>query len=175
MIGLPNDPHPRIRITHRVAYAICFAISAFVAIPFCSRSNADDLATRLTMLEERIERERVKENIPGLAIAVIKDDQVVFAKGFGHTNIKTKDPVTTDTIFGVGSTTKSFTATLVAMLAEEGKLSLDDPVTELLPSFQLRVETGDESVTLRDLLCHRSGYCRMGILSASETPCPARV
>jgi CubicO group peptidase (beta-lactamase class C family) len=104
-----------------------------------------------------------------MAIAVVKDDEVVLAHGFGVTNIDTETPVTPETIFAIGSSTKAFTATLVGMLVDEGKMDWDDPITDYLPYFTLNIESEDESleVTIRDLLCHRTGFVRMGLLFAS--------
>jgi len=108
-----------------------------------------------------------------MAIAVVKDDEVVLAHGFGVANTETKTPVTPETIFAIGSTTKAFTATLVGMLVDDGKMDWDDPVTDYLPYFELDIESEDETaeVAIRDLLSHRTGFCRMGLLFASgEVP-----
>jgi CubicO group peptidase (beta-lactamase class C family) len=145
---------------------MCFGVAIASPAAFAQRSGIDDLATRLTNLEKRIEAERKKLHIPGVAIAVVKDDKVIFAKGFGVSDIETKKPVTPETLFAVGSTTKAFTATLIGMLADESKMSLDDPVDKHIPEFQLKVDTGDNKVTVRDLLCHRTGFTRMSILWA---------
>jgi len=76
--------------------------------------------------------------IPGLAIAVVKDGGVVFAKGYGVREAGKPEPVDTHTLFAIGSTTKAMTAALVGMLVDDQKLAWDDPVTRYLPSFQLK-------------------------------------
>jgi len=76
--------------------------------------------------------------IPGLAIAVVKDDSVVFIKGYGVRELGKPEPVTVHTRFGVMSTTKAFTAMLLAMLADSGKVGWDDPVTNTFPRFSWR-------------------------------------
>ncbi len=128
--------------------------------------ETDDFAARLVALEELLEEERVKNKIPGLAIAVVKDGEVVMAKGFGFSDLEAETPVDSETLFAIGSSTKAFTSTLVAMLVDEGKMDWDDPVTKYLPDFTMDVDTGDQEITLRDLLCHRTGFTRMGLIWA---------
>jgi CubicO group peptidase (beta-lactamase class C family) len=106
-----------------------------------------------------------------MAVAVVKDDEVVLAHGFGVTDIEKETPVTPETLFAIGSTTKAFTTTLIGMLVDEGKMGWDNPVTDYLPYFTLNIDSEDETaeVTIRDLLCHRTGFPRMGLLFASGT------
>ena len=151
-----------------------------VSVGCCSAQEnvsqvTDDFSQRLEKLEELFEEERVKNKIPGLALAVVKDGEVVFAKGFGVSNLEEKKPVDTETLFAIGSSTKSFTSTLVAMLVDEGKMDWDDPVTKYLPDFKMDVDTGDEQITIRDLLCHRTGFTRMGLIWASGSKTRAEV
>jgi len=96
--------------------------------------------------------------VPGLAIVVVKDDSVVFIKGYGVRELGKPDPVTVHTRFGNMSTTKAFTALLVAMLADSGKLSLDDPVTKYVPAVQFADPYVTREITVRDLLTHRVGF-----------------
>ena len=81
--------------------------------------------------------------IPGLAIAVVKDGQLVFAKGYGVRELGKPDLVDTHTLFAIGSTTKAMTAALVGMLVDEKKVAWDEPVTNYLPWFQLKDPVGD--------------------------------
>ena len=110
-------------------------------------------------------------HIPGIAIAVVKDDEVIFARGFGLADLKNETPVTPETVFGIGSATKAFTATLVGMLVDEGEMGWDDPVTRHIPYFTLNADIGDEDsqVTVRDMLSHRTGFTRMGVLWINRT------
>ncbi len=130
--------------------------------------NAKLLEKRLAILSERLEAERVKHHVPGMALVVVQADKVVLARGFGLRDLEAKQPVTTKTSFAIGSTTKAFTAALLQMLADEEKLTLDDRVNKHLPYFQLRDKVANEQVTLRDLLCHRTGLTRMGLLWAAN-------
>ena len=127
------------------------------------------LQRRLDLLAEQLEAKRQEFHIPGMAIAVVKDDQVVMARGFGLADLENNVPVSSDTIFAIGSATKAFTAVLAGMLVDEGRMDWDDPVTDYLPFFTLEVDSQDENaqVTIRDLLSHRTGFPRMEILIAS--------
>jgi len=95
--------------------------------------------------------------IPGLAIAVVKDDQLVFAHGYGVRELGKPDLVDTHTLFAIGSTTKAMTAALVGMLVDEKKVAWDAPVTAYLPWFQLKDPAVTRELTVRDLLTHRAG------------------
>ncbi len=136
-----------------------------------------DLEQRLEQLAEEVERDRAALHVPGLALAIVKDDRVVFARGFGLADLEHERPVTPETLFAIGSSTKAFTATLAGMLADEGRMDLDDPVTKYLPWFELpvRADHGEKTVTLRDLLSHRTGFARMDILWAAGLVPPEEV
>lgn len=103
----------------------------------------------------------MKENqVPGMAIAVVKDGKVILAKGYGYRNVKKKLPVTPDTLFAIGSCTKAFTATLLGMLADDGKLDWETPVRDYLPEFKLKDPVAGQLLNTVDLLTHRSGIPR---------------
>src|ERR1044072_5466430 len=90
-------------------------------------------------------------------------------KGLGHKDFEQKVPVTPDTLFAIGSSSKAFTAMLVAMAADEGKLSLDDSPKKFLPYFKLQDPEADAKITLRDLLSHSSGLNRTDLAWVSGT------
>jgi CubicO group peptidase (beta-lactamase class C family) len=96
-------------------------------------------------------------SVPGLAMAIVKDDAVVFTKGYGVRTLGDPTPVTASTVFGIGSATKAFTAASLAMLVDAGKLQWDDPATKYLPGLQLYDPYVTRELTVRDLLTHRSG------------------
>jgi CubicO group peptidase (beta-lactamase class C family) len=102
--------------------------------------------------------------IPGLAIAVVKDDRLVFAHGYGVRELGKPDLVDTHTLFATGSTTKAMTAALVGMLVDEKKVAWDAPVTTYLPWFQLKDPSVTRELTVRDLLTHRAGLGRADYL-----------
>ncbi|HEY6844541.1 MAG TPA: serine hydrolase, partial [Thermoanaerobaculia bacterium] len=102
--------------------------------------------------------------IPGLAIAVVQNDHVVYMKAFGVKELGNNDPVTPDTLFEIASTTKAFTATALAMLADQKKLSWDDPVHNYVPYFHLDDPCTDALVTVRDIASHHTGVSANDIL-----------
>ena len=95
--------------------------------------------------------------VPGLAVVVVKDDKVVFLDTLGVRDPETNKPVTKDTIFYIASCTKTFVATAIVALAEDGKLDMDAPVKRYLPRFELADAKATESITIRDLLTHAKG------------------
>lgn len=105
---------------------------------------------------------REEYGVPGMAVAMVKDDQVIYARGSGVLEQSGAQAVDADTLFAIGSCTKAFTAAAVGMLAQEGKLSLDDKVTRWLPGFQLYDSIDTREITVRDLLCHRAGLPTFG-------------
>ena len=98
--------------------------------------------------------------LPGLAIAIVKDGEVVYSQGFGKRNVAQNLDVTPQTLFAIGSCSKAFTATAMGILVDEGKLDWDTPVRSYLPTFKLHDPVATEHMTPRDLLCHRSGLPR---------------
>jgi CubicO group peptidase (beta-lactamase class C family) len=111
----------------------------------------------LAGFDEQVSRAVADWRVPGLAVAVVKDGQLVFSKGYGVRELGKPATVDAQTLFAVGSTTKAMTAALVGMLVDEGKLAWDDPVTKHLPWFQLADPYLTREVTVRDLLTHRAG------------------
>ena len=102
--------------------------------------------------------------MPGVAAVIVRDDEVIYLKGAGVRERGKDDPVTPETLFGIGSLTKAFTATAVAQLVDDGAMNWDDPVHKHLPAFRLADPLADRDVTLRDLLCHRTGLVRHDLL-----------
>jgi len=102
--------------------------------------------------------------VPGVAIGIVRNDSVIYTKGYGVRSIRSDAPVDARTLFAIGSNTKSFTAAAIAMLVTEGKMSYDDPVTRFLPWFQLYDPWVTREVTIRDVLAHRIGLGRQEAL-----------
>ncbi|MHA4812116.1 serine hydrolase [Flavitalea flava] len=96
----------------------------------------------------------------GFAIAVVEKNKVIYSKGFGYRDLEKKLPVTPNTLFAIGSCTKAFTASLIGLLDKDGKLSLDKPVRDYLPELKFNNETMNNTITLRDMMCHRTGLTR---------------
>ncbi|MGY3214002.1 serine hydrolase domain-containing protein [Mucilaginibacter sp. HD30] len=129
---------------------VCLAFSVFA-------QRADRSQFIRDSLDIYINRAMTTWRIPGLAVCVVKDNQVVLMKGYGIKEMGLNDQVDENTLFMIGSNTKAFTATALAMLANSGNLSLDDKVTKYFPWFKLDDKAAGEMATVRDLLCHRLG------------------
>ena len=114
----------------------------------------------MTELATLVEEELARFRVPGAAVAVVKDGEVVLARGFGYRDADKESPVTQHTRFPIGSTTKAFTAAAVGTLVDDGVLEWDRPVREYLPGFQLNDPVATRDLTLRDMLSHRSGLPR---------------
>lgn len=111
-------------------------------------------------LDELVERTMRQWQVPGLALAVVRDGEVVHSKGYGMRDRDRKLPVTPRTMFGIGSITKSVTVLALSSLADEGKLDWDRPVRDYAPDFRLHDPVASERATLRDLVSHRTGLPR---------------
>ncbi len=98
--------------------------------------------------------------VPGVAVGVIRDGEIILAEGFGYRDIENKLPVTEHTTMAIGSNSKSFTVTLMAMLVDEGMIEWDTPVRDYLPDFRLHDEFATTEMTPRDLVTHQSGLPR---------------
>ncbi len=96
-------------------------------------------------------------HVPGLAIGVVKDGNLIYSKGFGVGSLLTRKAVDSATLFGIASNTKAFTAAALGLLVDEKKIDWDDKVTRYIPEFRLYDRLATQEMTIRDLLCHRSG------------------
>ena len=133
-----------------------------VTLPAASQNK--DLDKKLKGLDAYIEQVRKDWKVPGLAVAIVYKDQVVYSKGFGNRDVEKNLPVTPETLFAIGSTTKAITAAGVCLLQEDGKVDLDKPVRDYLPTFTLQDSYASEKMTPRDLLSHRSGLPRHDLM-----------
>src|SRR5262249_54882838 len=98
--------------------------------------------------------------VPGLAIAVVKDGKVIYAKGFGYRDVEKGLRVTPDTLFAIGSCSKAFTAAALGILVDEKKIEWDKPVRQYMPDFMLYDEYATAHLSPRDLVTHQSGLPR---------------
>jgi CubicO group peptidase (beta-lactamase class C family) len=97
---------------------------------------------------------------PGVTIAVVEKNKVIYSGGFGYRDYEKKLPVTENTLFAIGSCTKAFTSSILGMLEKEGKVSLDKPVRDYLPELVFKNDYTNKHATLRDMMCHRTGLPR---------------
>ncbi|MEX2666851.1 serine hydrolase [Candidatus Uabimicrobium amorphum] len=103
-------------------------------------------------------------NVPGLALAVVTEDGVLVTKGYGYRHMAKKLPVTKNTLFAIGSTSKAFTTMSIGILVDKGKLNWDVPVQTYVPTFAVKDEYVSKHMTLRDLVTHRSGLPRHDLM-----------
>jgi CubicO group peptidase (beta-lactamase class C family) len=108
-------------------------------------------------VDQVVERARQAFDVPGIAVAIVKDGKVVLAKGYGVRKIGDPAPVTEHTLFRIASNTKAFTSAALAILVDQKRIGWDDPVTQRLPAFQMYDPYVTREMTIRDLLTHRSG------------------
>jgi CubicO group peptidase (beta-lactamase class C family) len=148
-----------IRTSSRARLTCAAATLVFVTAGNVAAQRARP-ANPLSGLDAYIEKAMADHKVPGLAIAVVRNDSIVLARGFGVRKLGSPEKVDENTIFAIGSASKSFTAAAIAMLVDEGKIKLDDPATKYLPGFQLYDPYVTRELTVRDLLSHRSGLDR---------------
>lgn len=115
-------------------------------------------------LRELINQTMSEWNVPGLAIAIVKDNEIIFCEGFGLRDVEKGLNVTPETLFAIGSCTKAFTTTAMGILVDRGKLDWDKPARNYLPTFKLHDAYATEHITPRDLTTHRSGLPRHDFL-----------
>ena len=134
-----------------------FLLALLVLLSTAAVSPGQDPNSPPTDLDTYVARTLKEFEVPGVAVAIVKDGKVVLSKGYGVRRIGEQTPVDDHTLFGIASNTKAFTAAALAILVDEGKLSWDDPVTKHLPNFQMYDPYVTREMTIRDLLTHRSG------------------
>jgi CubicO group peptidase (beta-lactamase class C family) len=118
---------------------------------------AQTLDEKLKEIDAYAEKTRTDWNVPGMGIAIVKDDKVVFAKGYGVRELGKTDKVDENTLFAIASNSKAFTTASLAILVDEKKLNWDDKVVKYLPEFQMSNPYVTSELTVRDLVSHRSG------------------
>ncbi|MFC3882101.1 serine hydrolase [Bacillus songklensis] len=102
--------------------------------------------------------------VPGTAVAIIKDGEVILSEGFGYRDIENKKPVTSNTLFAIGSSTKAFGTLSLSLLAQQQKFKWDTPVQTYVPTFALHDPLVSSEITARDLASHRAGVSRHDLL-----------
>jgi CubicO group peptidase (beta-lactamase class C family) len=111
----------------------------------------------LARVEKLIEESRKQWDVPGMAVVIVRGNETLLAKGFGRRSASKPEPVTPDTLFPLASCSKAFTTTLFAMLVDEGVMGWDDPLRKHFSGFTLSDPNANALLSMRDLLCHRTG------------------
>ncbi|MBC7841105.1 MAG: serine hydrolase [Gemmatimonadaceae bacterium] len=140
----------------RVACRRAIVVASAVAL-LVTPARAQTRAAQIRELEAYITKGVQDWDIPGLTVAVVRNDSVLFAKGFGVRRLAAPGAVDAETEFGIMSTTKAFTALAMAMLVDEGKVAWGDPITKHLPEFQFSDPFLTREATVKDLLTHNIG------------------
>ena len=138
----------------------CAFSSLFVAVLWARLASGQVL--QLDTFDQYAKASFATYEVPGAAVAIVKDGSLVLAKGFGVRTLGDPRPVDADTLFAIASCTKAFTAALIATLVDEDKISWNDRVIDRLPGFRLLDTYATRELTIRDLLSHRSGIASGG-------------
>lgn len=126
-------------------------------------SEHPKVADAIKLLDLWIEEQRLYHQVPGIAIGIVYDQELVWSKGYGFGDLEKKTPVTPTTLFRIGSITKVFTATAIMQLRDQGKLRLDDPVSKHLPEFEIQNPFPDApEITIWNVLTYTAGLPREG-------------
>jgi CubicO group peptidase (beta-lactamase class C family) len=150
------------RMGTRLGLALTIVVGS-VALPATAASQkGPDLAA----FDKYVAKAARDWKVPGMAVAIVQGDSLVFAKGYGVTEIGKSAPANEHTRFAIGSTTKAMTVAALAMLVDEGKLKWDDRVLDYFPDFQLYDSYATRELTVRDLLTHRTGLPSTDLLWA---------
>ena len=176
MTGYFSGQNPNFRISPgRARHTITIAggvwsAALIVLVGFLSAGSArasdlvtshPEVADALTLLDLWIEEQRLYHQIPGIAIGIVYDQELIWSRGYGFSDIESQTPMTPETLLRIGSVTKVFTATAIMQLRDQGKLSLQDPVTRHLPGFEIENAFPDApEITIWHLLPHPSGLPR---------------
>lgn len=117
---------------------------------------------RLNGLDGEIEYLIKEYNAVGLSVAIVKNDSIIYSKGFGYRNLESRLPVTANTVFNIGSMTKAFTGTLLGILEEQNQVSLKDKPSHYIPEFEFYNDKMNNLIVIEDLLSHKSGIGNTG-------------
>ena len=161
--GIPGDPQVNAKINDNGDKIEGDFTQAGMSFPIIlTRKGVAPAELDISSLDdfgEFVEAVRQDWNTPGVAVGIVTSDEIIFAEGFGYVDKEESQPVTTETLFGIGSTTKPFTTMLLGMLVEEDKLAWDRPVQDYM-KFKLKDDPLSGYITARDLVSHRSGLPR---------------
>src|SRR5256714_15248694 len=145
---------------NRIFFSVLLVGVALIATIKAQTAPAIDVNQKLAGFDAFMEKTLKDWNAPGIGVGIVVGDKLVFAKGYGYRDYEKKLPVTPQTMFTIASNTKLFTAVAAGMLVEEGKLTWDRPIKELMPTIDFYNSYLNNTITLRDMLSHRTGITR---------------
>jgi CubicO group peptidase (beta-lactamase class C family) len=170
--GVPGNPAFKAKLDAKARRISGTFSQGAASLGFYLEAGADPIVAAKGALKgfDTFLTEAIKAwEVPGLAVAIVKDGEVVFAQGIGFRDVDHKLPVTPKTLFAIGSCTKAFTTFVLGTLVDEGKLEWDTPVRVYIPEFRLFDRTATEQMTPRDLVTHRSGLPRHDLVWYNAT------
>ena len=138
----------------------CVLIFSILSITSFSQKQKSSEEKRFAGLDTAFARVLKDWHAAGFAVAIVEKDKVVYSKGFGYSNVENKIPATANTLFAIGSCSKAFTASLLGMLRKDDKVNFDKPVRTYLPELKFYNDEMNDKITLRDMMCHRTGLPR---------------
>lgn len=139
---------------------IIIAILIFSSYTISSQPKTDSLAEAIAVIDIWLEAEKDFKKIPGISVAIVKDQQLVWSKGYGFADVAKKVPMDAGTLCSICSISKLFTSVAIMQLWEQGKLRLDDSVSMYLPAFKMQQDFESVPITIRALLTHSAGLPR---------------
>jgi len=153
-----SHQHPRVRfwLTNILNLALVLGVVA----PAFAQDQGAQVATKLQGFDAFMEKVLKDWKAPGIGVGIVVNDKLVFAKGYGYRDYEKKLPITSQTLFPIASNTKLFTAVAAGLLVEEGKLTWNQPIRESVPTIEFYNDELNNTVTLRDMLGHRTGITR---------------
>jgi CubicO group peptidase (beta-lactamase class C family) len=165
---MPSDDEQRYWTSARTVLALGALLACLAILNRCrtSAKQVDDATNKVAGVDRILEEQRREQHLPGLALAIVKDDRVIYTRAVGLRDVEHNLPVTVDTLFPIGSCTKAFTSMAIALAGDRGLLSLDDHPRKFLPYFTMADPEADAQVTLRDMLSHRTGLKAYADLAA---------
>src|SRR5437763_1305934 len=142
-------------------------LTGLFVLTFCTSIQAQsgtapaiDVTQRLAGFDAFMEKTLKDWNAPGIGVGIVVSNKLVFAKGYGYRDYEKKLPITANTLYPIASNTKLFTATAAGFLVDEGKLTWDQPIRESVPTINFYNSYLNNTITLRDMLAHRTGITR---------------
>ena len=144
----------------RLTLLILLVLAFGLTIPVHAQDKSAEVAQKLQGFDAFMEKTLKDWNAPGIGVGIVVNDKLVFAKGYGYRDYEKKLPITSTTLFPIASNTKLFTSVAAGFLVEEGKLTWDRPIRESIPNIGFYDSALNNTVTLRDMLAHRTGITR---------------
>ncbi|MBW1765309.1 MAG: serine hydrolase, partial [Deltaproteobacteria bacterium] len=136
---------------------LLIALTVLLVSPVISQDVNSDLQKRLQGVDKELEKILETWNAAGFAVAVVERNNVLYANGFGYRDYENKIPATANTLFAIGSCSKSFTTSILGLLRKDDLLSFEDPPGKYIPELRFFNEQMENSIKIKDMMSHRTG------------------